>query len=372
MLKNIPFYLIFPLFILYNIGLLHEFFPLIPGGYYFLMLPISAVLILIVTFSQSNFKFVKTDFIFLVYIILSSLIYLINLPNAEVAKIIYYSQIILIQVLIYFSIRQFNFSTKSIKFIKILYWTIIVGLILKLTDSFYLYFDSAKGMSSYQGLSRNFIVISVILIYLSKNKVQLLYFLPTVFILFILGSRSEFALFLIGLFAVFIFNKKATMKKLLGIFMSIIFLILVYNPQSIKNLNEVSRIFSIINFQSVYANEGRGLLTDKSIETINENIFFGDFNNVDIGSSAHNILSAWEINGLLFFLIVLGISIANFFMRLKDFRNLTSNFYAKVAFFYSIIWFVGMFTSYWYGNEMFAIALGFSAKLDINKSYLRE
>ena len=48
--------------------------------------------------------------------------------------------------------------------------------------------------------------------------------------------------------------------------------------------------------------------------------------------------------------------------------NLKRNFHTKIAFFYSILWFVGMFTSYWYGNEMFAVALGISANLEVFKS----
>ena len=367
MLKNIPFYLIFPLFILYNLGLLFELFSPIQIGYYSLIYPIVAILLF--KFPNNNsFKFFKTDFLFSLYMFFSIIMYAINSPFMNTEKVLYYLQIIVIHIVIYLSIRQFNFSRIDIKIFKILFWIITVSLVLKLKDSLFIYFDSSKGMSTYQGLSRCLVLTSLIIIYSLKNRIKFLYFLVTVFILFILGSRSEFALFLIGIFVVFILNKKRTLTKLVSIVISIILLISLYNPKTVNSLNDTSRIFSIINFQSVYKNEGRGSLNDNSIKNISENIFFGDFNNVDIGGSAHNILSAWEINGVLFFLLTLGISFINFILRLIDFRNSTSNFHTKIAFFYSTLWFVGMFTSYWYGNEMFAVALGFSANLEVFKS----
>tara|TARA_B100000575_G_C22986010_1_gene568721 strand:- start:129 stop:878 length:750 start_codon:yes stop_codon:yes gene_type:complete len=248
----------------------------------------------------------------------------------------------------------------------------IFSIVLKLQDSLFIYFDESKVISTYQGLSRSIVLTSIIIIYSLKSRVQFLYFFVTLFVLFILGSRSEFALFLIALFIVFMFNKKATFIKILSISLSIILLILMYNPETVENLNETSRIFSLLDPQNVYASEGRGLLTDNAISTISNNVFFGDISNVDIGGSAHNILSAWEIHGFFFIILILAISLINLASRFLDFRNLTSNFYAKIAFFYSIVWFVGMITSYWYGNEMFAVALGFSAKLEQFKSYYNE
>ena len=43
----------------------------------------------------------------------------------------------------------------------------------------------------------------------------------------------------------------------------------------VENLNETSRIFSLLDPQNVYANEGRGLLTDNAISTLSNNVFFG-------------------------------------------------------------------------------------------------
>ena len=371
MLKNIPFYLIFPLFIIYNIGLLFELFSPIQIGYYSLIYPIVAMLLFKFP-KKTNFKLFKTDFLFLVFIFFSIILYAINGPFMSSEKVLYYLQIIVIQTTIYLSVRQFNFSRIDIKITKILFWIITVSLVLKLTDSLFIYFDSSKGMSTYQGLSRCLVLTSIIIIYSLKNRIKFLYFLVTVFILFILGSRSEFALFLIGLFAVFILNKKAVLTKVVTIVTSIFLLIVLYNPKTVQNLNEVSRIFTLINPQSALEAGGRSKLSSNAINSISENILFGDMNNVDIGASAHNILSAWQINGILFFLLILGVSLTNFFLRLIDFRNLTSNFDAKIAFFYSILWLVGMFTSYWYGNEMFAVALGFSARLDAFKSRSHE
>ena len=367
MLKNIPFYLIFPLFIIYNIGLLFELFSPIQIGYYSLVYPIVAILLF--KFPNNNsFKFFKTDFLFSVYIFFSIFVYAINSPFMNSEKVLYYLQIIVIQIVIYLSIRQFNFSRIDIKIFKILFWIITVSLVLKLKDSLFIYFDASKGMSTYQGLSRCLVLTSLIIIYSLKNRIKFLYFLVTVFILFILGSRSEFALFLIGIFVVFILNKKRTLTKLVSIVISIILLISLYNPKTVNSFSYTSRIFSLLNPQKALNEGGRSKLSSNAYNTISENILFGDINNVDIGESAHNILSAWEINGVLFFLLILGISFMNFYLRLKDFRNLKRNFHAKIAFFYSILWFVGMFTSYWYGNEMFAVALGISANLEVFKS----
>ena len=73
----------------------------------------------------------------------------------------------------------------------------------------------------------------------------------------------------------------------------------------------------MLNPQLVYASEGRGILTYNAINTINENIFFGDIKNVGIGESAHNILSAWEINGVFFIILVFMISFIIYFLDLK-------------------------------------------------------
>ena len=52
MLRNIPLYLIFPLFLLYNTGLLLEIFEFIYIGYYSLVYPIVALLLLFHFFNK--------------------------------------------------------------------------------------------------------------------------------------------------------------------------------------------------------------------------------------------------------------------------------------------------------------------------------
>ena len=175
-------------------------------------------------------------------------------------------------------------------------------------------------MSTYQGLSRSLVLISIILIYSTKNRTQLIYFLFSAFILFLLGSRSEFALFIIASFMVNILNKKRIYLKIFSISLSVLLLFLLFNPEVANDLNNTSRIFSLLNPQLVYASEGRGILTYNAINTINENIFFGDIKNVGIGESAHNILSAWEINGVFFIILVFMISFTNLFLRFKRFQ----------------------------------------------------
>ena len=234
-------------------------------------------------FNKKKYILYQTDYLFILYVFLSLILYLFNSPFLSIDKIFYYFQIIIIQVVIYLSIREFNFSNKkNLSIFKILFWIITFSLIYQLQDSFFIYFDESKGMSTYQGLSRSLVLISIILIYSTKNRTQLIYFLFSAFILFLLGSRSEFALFIIASFMVNILNKKRIYLKIFSISLSVLLLFLLFNPEVANDLNNTSRIFSLLNPQLVYASEGRGILTYNAINTINENIFFGDIKNVKL------------------------------------------------------------------------------------------
>lgn len=368
MLKNLPLYAIFPLFVLYNIGLLYELYESVGVGYYSIIYPVVALLLGYRVFKNNNFKLGQTDYLFAIYIFSSVVIYLANSAFMSIEKISYYFQILVMQMIIYLSVRQFEFSWKNIKIISLLFWIIAVCLTLKMEDSWFVYFDSYKGMSTYQGLSRSLVLTSLIVIYTVQRRLQWLYFIVTVFILFILGSRSEFALFLVGLFAVSIMNGRKTIIKLASIVLAIFLLGIMYNPSTANDLLKISRIFSLIDPQSALKEGGRSELTESAINTLGNHILLGDITNVNIGSSSHNILSSWEINGVFFFLLTVGISCTNFILRARDFVHLSTEFYAKIAFFYSVLWLIGMCTSYWYGNEMFALALGFGARLEVFKS----
>lgn len=172
--------------------------------------------------------------------------------------------------------------------------------------------DEVEGVSGYQSLARNFFVISLFLLSISSRAVNIITLtLASIFVLFFLGARSEFAVFIL-LSAVYMLlrsrnNYKYFIISLISILLiSILFIIFKDNILD-------SRQFQLLDYSDSSSWNAREQLKEEGMRVISNNPIFGSFGehaaSGDIGRYIHNALSSYVNYGLYFFIIYIFISL---------------------------------------------------------------
>lgn len=175
-----------------------------------------------------------------------------------------------------------------------------------------------ESASGYQTIARNFLAFFLLgYCYLYKSKINLIYFFIMVFSLFLIGARSEFVIFLAVSLLVFVLE--AFKNKTINYLFIFPFLIIIFFLFSTASID--SRQLQLLDVESSSSWEARNFLTDKAIQTIIDNWFFGDFGShlegdENVGRYSHNLLSGYVNYGLIYFVVYLYLLI---FISLKSF-----------------------------------------------------
>jgi hypothetical protein len=192
--------------------------------------------------------------------------------------------------------------------------------------------ESTDGVVSYQGFSRYFLGVALVIIsFLEKYRYKSFIALVTAIGLFLLGSRSDLFGFLIisPFFLVDFQRSKVTIINISTaiLFSLIIVIVLVgYFYQPVMGLIENNRALEIVDLSSSSSWNARSHFYYEALKDIKDNVLLGNYGGQiavggNVGNYSHNIISAWRQFGLLGFLLLVSICcfslVSNFRYALK-------------------------------------------------------
>ena len=168
-----------------------------------------------------------------------------------------------------------------------------------------------ENITGYQSLARNIMVVSFLVIAFTQRKItQLFYTLVFTFILFVIGSRSEFYAFIIAIIS----YQCILAVKVKSNFIGLIILLLLTISIFITNYDVImsSRQLNVANIDTDSSWILRNQMREFAQNTIVTHPILGSFGdhlrfsgNNSIGTYSHNVLSAYVNYGLVFFILYL-------------------------------------------------------------------
>ena len=188
----------------------------------------------------------------------------------------------------------------------------------------------SDSVASYQGFSRSVLVLLlVILATLQKHKWQFLLVGVGLFILFVLGSRSELYAFVFAIGVFFSFWSFKS-KKVFLLFLLLLSCVLIYVLNNIETLIS-SRQLQILDLENASSWIARNQMLAAAIDQICSSPILGSFgahisDAESVGNYAHNALSAWINYGLLGFVLLLGLTV---YALVQSWVLYKSNAYSK-------------------------------------------
>lgn len=185
-------------------------------------------------------------------------------------------------------------------------------------------------ISGYQGIARNFLIISLLSVCFIDNKFSnLIIMVLSLLIFFFLGARSEFVAFILVAFLLLSVKLKDNNKYFLFfIFLTVLtsFSFLIF-----KDFFLNSRQLQIFNYSESSSWMARSEFEEIGMMKIKNNLVLGDFgghlkNGSELGGYIHNSLSAYANYGLIFYVGYILISVVATF---DSFMNFFKNTYSK-------------------------------------------
>ncbi len=314
------FILLYPIYVIYNTLLAYGFISPFLGGFYgvvsltylFSMVPI--LFFLTQKVYVNNYKILL--FLFISYI---CIVVLINYFTVNSHEIILAAEQSLGSLILLFSAILLGYYLEHTKLLKkiltiflIMSLTFLIVYVIKTGEvMFYAKtLDTAQevnDVSTYQGYGRTFFIISLLLLAMIKEirNFIFIYFI-SLFILFVLGSRSELVACVIAGFLLILIKYPFSIKSILSY--SIVILFSIVSFSFFANKFSDNRSLQLLNASESSSWQSREVLTEIAINHIKSNPILGYFGGhvVDggsIGAYAHNILSSWANYGFFAFII---------------------------------------------------------------------
>ena len=172
------------------------------------------------------------------------------------------------------------------------------------------YFE-IKGVASYQGFARSFVVTTILLLAFNRRLLsQVLIFTIGCVTLFFIGARSEFYGFILvgGIWIAQFFWQRGIDYRILFLF---VVMVLIFSVFAVEGLHS-SRQLQIFDLSSSGSWQRRLELFNKGWYAIMRSPLFADYAGQIIeggfGAYIHNGISAWRQFGLVGFFLYMGIS----------------------------------------------------------------
>lgn len=163
-----------------------------------------------------------------------------------------------------------------------------------------------------------YILLIAIYSYLPSNY-RVLVIPVCIYILFLLGGRTNLFLFIFSVLLYQIFKGVLKARSLLFVLFSL--LLIITSPFILKYFTLDQNTLSRMTFDEGLDNDGsfqsRVWLFQQTLETLPSQFFFGNVNQLVIkkfylGAYSHNILSAWEVYGFFAFFVIVMLLMVNF------------------------------------------------------------
>ncbi len=183
-------------------------------------------------------------------------------------------------------------------------------------------------ITSYQGFARSVFVLSFALLAWSRNRSeQIGIWLISSLFLFVIGARSEFAAYVgTTLLGAFIIRKAHPARTLLmGVGVVLVWVLASGLGTSIAESLGQSRQVGLLDIGADTSWKARQAMHDFALGQIAEQPIFGTygghlyFYNPELGSEAHNALSAWVTFGVLGFCLYVGLTMAALWLSIRFF-----------------------------------------------------
>lgn len=219
-----------------------------------------------------------------------------------------------------YSLGLFKINVFDNKYIPFLIFSLLL-LVLSFTDKIGFVVDYALLKTArsddidYSHLVIGHFVVILLLFSLALNKsIKLIYSILALVILFIVGGRSDLLVFIATLFIYkYLFEKKDVLYIILAIIPFLILSLLFFNLSFLKE----TKFYFLISGEQDGSLELREIIFRKTIENLYSQFLIGNPNKIittdfgapelynNVGAYAHNIFSAWQFYGFLFFLVII-------------------------------------------------------------------
>lgn len=188
--------------------------------------------------------------------------------------------------------------------------------------------EGTETVASYQGFARSVFVLSFALLAWSRTRgEQIGIWLISSLFLFVIGARSEFAAYvattLLGAFIIRRAHPARTLLMVVGVVL--VWVLTSGLGASISESLGQSRQVGLLDIGADTSWNARRAMHDFALGQIAEQPIFGIyggqlyFYNPELGSEAHNALSAWVTFGLLGFCLYVGLTVAALWLSIRFF-----------------------------------------------------
>ena len=353
-------------FIVYNIGNLLGFFDVLPTGWLFISSAISLPILLLFkneyNYKQSYLK--SSDFYFKFYLVIFIIVLLSAYCNGKNEMIILGNVSNIIVIYVFYLIGK-NFPevfSGIINKLLLIFYAFATIFILLNRSTIINFWDFVDVSLNYQGLGLSYFVLTLINFPNFKRTFRLPIYFVSIFVLSILGARSE----IIGLcFAIVIYEFFYLKLELRFILTLSFILLIILLPSIIGFLAEVTgqqKLNGIINYSKDDSFTNREFYNNMGYKTIQENSLLGDYASYESGEYIHNVLSAWVDVGFFgFFSIILAM-----LFSVKNLIKLTLNhkgsFLFMILAFNISVFIVSIFSKY-HMYPLIGLALGMKSMI---------
>lgn len=313
---GVVFLTLFPGYFLYHTAVAGAFFPPVLGGFFgpmSVVLGIPLVLLSFIALIVGRERTLFIDQAFVLYLLFvtawSSLHFLFGTGVQESFPFYMYNvSTIFLWLVVYLAVRGLDLNEKWLRWILSL--SLLYFLAIAAWNSDGQFYDAeriagdAVRVSGYQGLARSATVVALVLLALNRGWRAALIAVITIPLLFLLGARTEFLAFLIVAAILFGFREGASRTTLIWLPLGIAGV--AYLALSFQVFDGSSRILQLLEIRESTSYQARSELLRYAVKTIAENPLLGSYASQmylgEMGSYAHNALSAWVSYGLVGFL----------------------------------------------------------------------
>lgn len=313
---SVVFLTLFPGYFYYHTAVAGAFFPPVLGGFFGPMSVVLGIPLVIFGFGalvrgREPTLFIDRAFVLYVLFVLawSSLHYLLGTGVHESFDFYMYNlSTILMWLVVYMSVRNLDLNEKWLRWIISI--SLPVFLAIAAWNSNGQFYDTEKiagdavRVSGYQGLARSAAIAALAALALHRGLRAALVVVIAVPLLFLLGARSEFMAFLVVAAVLFGLRDGASRTTLVWVPLGIAGL--AYLAVSFQVFEGSSRILQLLEIRESTSYQARNELQQYAVRTIAEHPLLGSYASQlylgEIGSYAHNALSAWVSFGLVGFL----------------------------------------------------------------------